>query len=109
MPDERVDFDGSTTVRVYGLDAKAASISTAQFELESLVADGLRFGRAALEAWRGRHAEAFVEHANGLLWDSTAWRPRSPGPSGPPTPGPRSEERRVGKECRSRWWRVHCD
>src|SRR5262245_56020936 len=69
VPDERVDFDGSTTVRVYGLDAKAASISTAQFELESLVADGLRFGRAALEAWRGRHAEGFVEHANGLLRD----------------------------------------
>ncbi|HZM42567.1 MAG TPA: hypothetical protein VFB94_25795, partial [Acidimicrobiales bacterium] len=69
MPDVRVDVDGSTTVRVYGLDAKAASISTAQFELESLVADGLRFGRGALEAWRGRHAEAFVENANGLLRD----------------------------------------
>lgn len=69
MPDVRVAVDGSTTVRVYGLDAKATSIGSAQFELESLVADGLRFGRAALEAWRGRHAAAFVESANGLLRD----------------------------------------
>jgi hypothetical protein len=69
MPDVRVDVDGSTTVRVYGLDAKAASISTAQFELETLLSDGVRLGRAALDAWRGRHAEAFVEQANGLLRD----------------------------------------
>src|SRR5262245_57074933 len=69
MPDVRVDVTGSTTVRVYGLDAKAATISTAQFELETLLADGLRLARAALEAWRGRHAEVFVESANGLLRD----------------------------------------
>src|SRR6478609_11340945 len=24
-----------------------------------------------------------------------------------PSPAPRSEERRVGKECRSRWWPYH--
>src|SRR5207302_4025310 len=27
---------------------------------------------------------------------------------GRPIQGPRSEERRVGKECRSRWWGVPC-
>src|SRR3712207_9502931 len=28
-------------------------------------------------------------------------------PERPPVPAVRSEERRVGKECRSRWWAYH--
>jgi hypothetical protein len=62
-----MSVDGSTTVRVYGLDAKATSIGTVQFELESLLSDGLRLGNSALAAWRGKHAEAFVENANRLV------------------------------------------
>ena len=50
MSDLRMSVDGSTTVRVYGLDAKATSIGTVQFELESLLSDGLRLGNSALEA-----------------------------------------------------------
>src|SRR5256885_13361321 len=39
--------------------------------------------------------------------NETAAQPQPQPPSPAPSPAPRSEERRVGKECRSRWSPYH--
>jgi hypothetical protein len=67
MSDVREWTDGTETVRIYGLDAKATSLATAQLELEMLLDDGVRAGRDALGRWRGRHAETFVADADELF------------------------------------------
>ena len=54
---------------------------------------------------KGRAAPELVYHANRLLYPLKRTRPK-----GDPDPGwqrIRSEERRVGKECRSRWSPYH--
>ncbi|HEY8545623.1 MAG TPA: hypothetical protein VIL36_11270 [Acidimicrobiales bacterium] len=67
MPDVREWENGAATVRVYGLDAKGAALAGAQFELESLLADGVVAANVSLATWRGRHAEVFVEEAGRVL------------------------------------------
>lgn len=65
--DVRTWVDGSTTVQVWGLDAKATEVAATQFELGMLVANGLRSAGDALTDWRGVHAETFVDDANDLF------------------------------------------
>ena len=67
MTDVRESVDGSTTVRIAGLDAKETSLGTIRFELEGIVADGVSAAATAVEGWRGGHAETFAEEVNPLL------------------------------------------
>jgi EF hand domain-containing protein len=67
MVDVREWVDGARTVRVHGLDAKGASLATAQFELETMLWNGLQAAGVALVDWRGRHADTFVDDANRLF------------------------------------------
>lgn len=67
MSDVRELVDGSTTVRIAGLDAKATSLGTIVVELDGIVADGVREAKAAVVEWDGRHAETFVSEVNPFL------------------------------------------
>lgn len=67
VTDIRESVDGSTTVRLAGLDAKERSLGSLRFELEGIVADGVSAVADAVEHWRGRHAETFVEEVNPFL------------------------------------------
>ena len=75
--------------------------------------------------WRGSHHATIIAEARTRTgdygwtielacdpytrWTVTEWDAYLPGDAGPvtSTPPPRSEERRVGKECRSRWSPYH--
>ena len=67
MSDVRERVDGSTTVRIAGLESKEGSLATTLFELEAMVSDGVSAATAAAELWRGGHAETFVGEVNPLL------------------------------------------
>ena len=67
VTDVRETVDGSSTVRIAGLDAKEVSLGSIRFELVGMVADGIAAAAAAVESWRGGHAETFVAEVNPLL------------------------------------------
>jgi hypothetical protein len=67
VTDVRENVDGSTTVRIAGLEAKETSLGSIRFELEGMVADGVSAAAAAVEGWRGGHVQTFVEEVNPLL------------------------------------------
>ena len=55
MTDVRENVDGSTTVRIAGLDAKESSLASIRFELEGMVADGVSAATAAIEGGASAH------------------------------------------------------
>lgn len=67
MTGMREHVEGSTTVRISGLDAKELSLGSIRFELEGLVADCVSGAADAVDTWRGRRAETFVEEVNPFL------------------------------------------
>ena len=67
VSDVRERVEGSTTVRIAGLDAKATSLAGIVFELEGIVSDGVSAATAAVAEWRGPHAETFVSEVNPFL------------------------------------------
>ncbi len=67
MADIREKVDGEKTIRISGLEAKEISLGNIRFELEGLASDCVSKAAAAVDDWRGAHAETFVEEVNPFL------------------------------------------
>src|SRR5687768_17648828 len=89
--------DGIRDVAVTGVQTCALPI------FQAGAGEGGRGARA--DAGEGAQGRAQVERAR--VGGRGSWRRGDAGGSGAAAGGGRSEERRVGKECRSRWSRRH--
>src|SRR2546422_3431486 len=94
--------DGIRDVAVTGVQTCALPIS------QSRVAE-VRRARPEAEAWLGLLEAALGESEDGARWEAAVPKPAADRPVKAPllSRAERSEERRVGKECRSRWSPYH--